>query len=120
MNREEMLQYALDAYGAEPEFLWQALPEACVLRHPNNRKWFAVTMPVERRTLGLPGEGKVDLLDVKCGPILAGSFLDTPGVVPGWHMNKNQWIGVLLDGSAPDETVRQLLDISYDMTKGKI
>jgi len=29
-------------------------------------------------------------------------------------------IGVLLDGSAPDETVRQLLDISYDMTKGKI
>ena len=30
------------------------------------------------------------------------------------------WIGVLLDGSAPDETVRQLLDISYDMTKGKI
>ena len=29
-------------------------------------------------------------------------------------------IGVLVDGSAPDETVRQLLDISYDMTKGKI
>ena len=46
--------------------------------------------------------------------------MGTPGVVPAWHMNKSQWLGVLLDGSAEDGLVRQLLDISYDMTKGKI
>ena len=60
------------------------------------------------------------MLDVKCGPILGGSFLGAPGVVPAWHMNKSQWLGVLLDGSAEDDLVRQLLDISYDMTKGRI
>ncbi len=117
MNRKELLQYALDICGAEPEYLWRDYPDACVLRHGDNRKWFAVIMSVERRKLGLPGEGTVDLLDVKCGPILGGSFIGSAGVVPAWHMNKSQWIGVLLDGSAPDGTVRQLLDISWELTR---
>ena len=120
MNKEELLRYALDTYGTEPEYLWQKYPNSFVLRHANNRKWFAVALDVDRRRLGLPGEGVVYVLDVKCGPILGGSFLGTPGVVPAWHMNKSQWLGVLLDGSAQDELIRQLLDISYDMTKGRI
>ena len=120
MNLEELLQYALDTYGAEPEYLWRKYPDSFVLRHANNRKWFAVVLDVDRRKLGLTGEGVVYVLDVKCGPLLGGSFAGTPGVVPAWHMQKSQWLGVLLDGSAPDEVVRQLLDISYDMTKGKI
>jgi len=120
MNREELLQYALDTYGAEPEYLWARFPETFVLRHQANRKWFAVVMDVERRKLGLPGEGVVYVLDVKCGPLLGGSFLGSPGVVPAWHMNKSQWIGALLDGTAPDEVICRLLDISYDMTRKKI
>jgi predicted DNA-binding protein (MmcQ/YjbR family) len=119
MNRDELLSYALDTYGAEPEYLWRDYPDACVLRHQNNRKWFAVIMSVERRKLGLQAEGYADLLDVKCGPLLGGSFLGTAGVVPAWHMNKSQWIGVLLDGTATDDIVRHLLDISWDLTRKK-
>ena len=119
MNRDELLSYALDTYGAEPEYLWRDYPDTFILRHQNNRKWFAVVMTVERRKVGLAGEGQPDLLDVKCGPLLGGSFRETPGVVPAWHMNKSQWIGVLLDGSAADDFVTQLLDISWDLTRKK-
>jgi predicted DNA-binding protein (MmcQ/YjbR family) len=117
MNREELIRYARDVCSAEPEYLWRDTPEAFVLRHAHNRRWFAVVMSVERRKLGLDGDGKTDLLDVKCGPLLGGSFIGTPGVVPAWHMNKSHWIGVLLDGTASDETVRQLLDISWELTR---
>ena len=34
----------------------------------------------------------------------------------GHHMNKTHWLGVLLDGSAAEQTIRELLDISYSMT----
>jgi predicted DNA-binding protein (MmcQ/YjbR family) len=34
-------------------------------------------------------------------------------------MNKTHWLGVLLDGSAADETVTELLDLSYGQTQGR-
>lgn len=57
------------------------------------------------------------LIDVKTGPIVGGSYLGQPGIIKAWHMNKNHWLGVLLDGSASEQTVKELLDISFCMTR---
>ena len=120
MTANELITHARERYGAEPEYLWENAPNAFVLRHQNNRKWFAVVMDVRRDRLGLSGEELVYIMDVKCGPLLSGSYLGKSGVLPAYHMNKTHWLGVLLDGSAAEETVKELLEFSYDMTKGKI
>ena len=104
-------------YGAEPEYLWADYPDAFVFRHAENRKWFGVVMEVERSKLGLSGPGRVWLLDVKTGPLLGGSYLGQPGIVRAWHMNKTHWLGVLLDGSAPEQTVQELADLSFSLTE---
>lgn len=116
MQKEDLIDYVAESYGAQPEYLWKDYPEAFVFRHKENRKWFGVVMDVERAKLGLHGVGKVFLIDVKTGPILGGSYLGQPGIIKAWHMNKNHWLGILLDGSAPDESLKQLLDVSYSMT----
>lgn len=116
MDPKALLACVQAAYGVLPEYLWPDYPETFILRRPDNRKWFGVVMDVDRAKLGLPGLGRVFLLDVKTGPILGGSYLGQPGIVRAWHMNKNHWLGVLLDGSAPEQTVRELLDLSYTMT----
>ena len=116
MNPTELINYVKTAYGAAPEYLWPDDPQTFIFRHADNRKWFGVVMDVERAKLGLPGEGKVFLLDVKTGPILGGSYLGQPGIVKAWHMNKNHWLGVLLDGSAADQTLKELLDVSCSLT----
>ena len=113
---EELVGYVLDTYRVRPEYLWPEYPETFVFRHTDNRKWFGVVMDVERGKLGLPGTGKVFLLDVKTGPLLGGSYLGQPGVVQAWHMNKTHWLGVLLDGSAPAQTIRELLELSFSLT----
>ena len=118
MTKEGIITYAREQYGTEPEYLWNSAPDAFVLRQRGNRKWFAVVMDVRRDRLGLDGEGIVCLMDVKCGPLLGGSYLGAPGVVPAYHMNKTHWLGVLLDGSAADETAAELLDLSYRQTQG--
>ena len=111
-----LIEYVRDFCGAEPEYLWESAPNTFVFRHQSNRKWFAVVMDVPRCKLGLPGEGIVYIMDVKSDPLLSGSYVGKSGVVPAWHMNKTHWLGVLLDGSAEEETVRELLQISYDKT----
>ena len=36
-----------------------------------------------------------------------------PAVTPGYHLNKQHWNTVRLDGSVPDDTLRQMIDESW-------
>ena len=116
MGINGIIDIAYEAYGAMPEYLWKRYPEYCVLRRAGNRKWFAVLMEVPKASLGLPGGGKAQIMNVKCEPVLLGSLLQRPGFLPAWHMNKEKWLSVLLDGSVPEAELRSLLDMSFALT----
>ena len=34
-------------------------------------------------------------------------------------MNKEHWLGILLGGPLPEETIRQLIGLSYELTRQK-
>lgn len=36
-------------------------------------------------------------------------------VIPGWHQNKEHWNTVILDGKVPDEEIRRMIALSYDL-----
>ena len=38
-------------------------------------------------------------------------------ILPAYHLNKEHWNSLILDGSIPDETIRQLIGDSYDLVK---
>ena len=119
MDRKEVIRYIAETYGAAPEYLWSDSPDACIFRHRSNRKWFAIIQNVQRSKLGLIGEGSADLMNMKCGPLLGGSFAGKKGILPAWHMNKTHWIGALLDGTAAEEDIKELLDLSFSLTGKK-
>ncbi len=112
--REAVFSLARERYGTEPEYLFIKSPGFAVLRHPNKKR-YGVVMDLPRQKLGLPGAGMVDGLNVKCDPCMSGSLRLQPGILPGYHMNKERWITILLDGSVELEQIGILLDISYDM-----
>ena len=114
--KDAILRYAGEQYGSQPEYLWKKYPGYAVLRHQGHAKWYAVMMNVEKSKLGLDGGGMVDILDVKCDKVLIGSLLDNKGFLPAYHMNKANWISVLLDGSVSTEEITLLLDMSYQLT----
>lgn len=116
-NREELLAYAMEKYGVSPEYPWARTPKSAVLRHRHNRKWFGAIVEVARDKLGLAGEERVDALLLKCDPVMIGSLRSQPGILPGYHMNKEHWISIVLDGSVPGEQARNLVDLSYDLTR---
>ncbi len=36
-------------------------------------------------------------------------------ILPGYHMNKQHWNTVMMDGGVPDNLLRELIDHSYDL-----
>lgn len=113
-QRERLIRHIQDVYGIEAEYLWADIPDCAVFRHPASRKWFAILMCVRRDRLGLVGDVPVDIVNVKCGPILVGSLLSEEGFLPSYHMNKSNWITILLDETIPDTQIVPLLELSYD------
>lgn len=116
MNRDDLEQFINENYNAESDYPWLKYPNYEVFRHSNNRKWFALIMDIPKIKLGLPGTDIIDVVNFKCDPLLIGSLLKEAGFFPAYHMNKESWITVALDKSVNDDTIKMLLDMSYDAT----
>ena len=116
MSRSNIEKHILKIYGCAPQYLWLKFPNYAVYRHSENRKWFAVVMDIPKRKLGINQDGIIDIINVKCDPLLIGSLLKEK-FFSAYHMNKGTWITIALDGSVKAEEVKWLIDISFDLTK---
>ncbi|HTD95047.1 MAG TPA: MmcQ/YjbR family DNA-binding protein [Chitinophagaceae bacterium] len=88
------------------------------------------SFPFGPDTLVFKVNGKVFLLtgldsvpvsfNVKCDPAKAIELREEcPCVQPGYHMNKKHWNTVVIDGSVAGRQLREWIDWSYDLVKGK-
>jgi predicted DNA-binding protein (MmcQ/YjbR family) len=55
-------------------------------------------------------------VSLKCEPGLADQLRAAhPAVIPGYHLNKRHWNTVIIDGSLPVKTIRDMVEDSYDL-----
>lgn len=116
MNKEALFQFIKDTYGVEPDYPW--FDENAVVRHPDTRKWFGILMCITADKLGICSCDKIDVLNVKCDPILIGTLIQEKGYYPAYHMNKASWISIDIQNVKDDE-IKMLIDMSYHLTKHK-
>ena len=116
MTEQEFLEYCLDTYGTSPDYPLDEDFETAVLRHTDNRKWYAIAMRVSRRKFDFDSDEVIDVVNLKLPTEMFGSFDASDGVYPAYHMNKLHWISVLLP-DAPDDVVQFLVNVSFEATK---
>lgn len=119
MHIDAWIQWIAETYSVEPEHPWLQYPDYTVFRQVGNRKWFAVVMEIPKEKLQPGQTGTMHILNVKCDPVWIGAFGAEPGIYPAYHMNKENWRSLALDGSVDTETVKVLLDMSYRLTAPK-
>lgn len=117
MNRLDVFNWVNEEYGTEPDYPWK--DDSAVLRHRDNNKWYGLVMKVGVEKLGIAGDGIVNIINVKCDPVLIGSLRTQEGFFPAYHMNKNSWITIILDNPALDDKIKNLIDLSYKMTASR-
>ena len=59
-------------------------------------------------------------VSLKCEPAIAEALREEhPAVIPGYHLNKRHWNTVIIDGSLPEQLVREMIEDSYDLVAGR-
>lgn len=114
-GRSEILEYARKTFDCEPDYPFDKYPRYVALRHGKGGKWFGLIMDVPKDRLGLHGDEKIDVIDLKCRPAMVEELKKRPGFLPAYHMDKKHWITVLLDGSVPRKDITRLIDESYEL-----
>lgn len=118
--RETVFKYMKKKYKISPEYPWAKYDSNAVFRHMDNKKWFALVMDVQRDKLGLHGDEYVGVINLKVDDMFFQDMLiQQDGILPAYHMNKQHWITVLLDGTVPDDKVFDLIDRSFTATASK-
>jgi len=60
-------------------------------------------------------------LSLKCDPFVAKSLRQQySAVAPGYHLNKEHWNTVVIDGSVPDDEIMWMIDHSYELVVRRI
>ena len=119
MNRQELEKYIYDNYGVKSEYPWIKYSTFAVFRHISSKKWFAVIMNIDKSKLGIKEDGQIDVVNLKCDANIVPSMWEQQGVFPAYHMNKEHWLTVALDGTAKENNIKFLLALSYDLTAQK-
>ena len=119
MTREEFFKFCLNTYKTLPDYPFNEDFETAVLRHEDNKKWYALAIRISRRKLGIDSDEPVDVVNLKLPTEMLGSFGVEEGVYPAYHMNKLHWISVILQ-DAPDDVFKFLVNASFEATKTKV
>lgn len=112
-----LMEYVRQTYGDELEYLWPKFPSNAVWRRKDSRKWYAAILTVSRRKLGQNSDETVEIIDLRMTPGEKAALVDGVRYLPGYHMNKNSWYTICLDGSVPAQEICQRIDASYLLAK---
>lgn len=102
MNREETIEYFLSKRGAVEERPFNEFVPVFKV----GGKMFALYNVHEKRSSINLKYYKDDIHEIRCA---------WDDITPGYHMNKNHWNTVYIDGELDDEFIKKLVDISYDL-----
>ena len=110
--------YLKETYGTTPEFLWKKYPGHGVFRNTQKKKWYGIILNIHASKI-MNEDKEIEILDVKIKPEQLEELLNKPGYYPAYHMNKKNWITLVLDETLSDEEIKQHLDESFHLSNCK-
>ncbi|WP_059105019.1 MmcQ/YjbR family DNA-binding protein [Shouchella shacheensis] len=117
LTREDIFKYVKENYGTSPDYPFQKFPNYAALRHEPNEKWYGLIMNVLPEKVGIDGNEEMDVLNLKCPPEISDSLRNGENILPGYHMDKENWISLVLKRTDPEGDIYNLIEQSFNLTK---
>jgi len=107
----------IEVYGDEPEFVWDKFPGYGIFRNPNNEKWYSLIVNIYKSKLDKNCTGEVEIINLKLEPDKISKLLHKNGFYPAYHMNKQNWLSIILDDTISDEEIIKFIKESHQYTE---
>ena len=107
-------KYINNKYLDKPEFLWPKFPGYGVFRNKNNNKWYGIIMNIDSSKLENT-TGEVEIINIKLKEEKIKKLLKIKGFYKAYHMNKKDWISIILNDTLKDNEIITLIDESYNL-----
>ena len=108
----------IDKYEVHPEYLWDSDPGFGVFRNTSSKKWFGIIMNIPRNKIIGNEKEEIEVLNVMLKDKTL-TYLNHNGIYQAYHMNKKNWISIILDETLDDNIIMSLIDISYNLSFNK-
>ncbi len=105
-----------EQYGDNPEFKWQKFPNYAIFRNKDSKKWYGIIMNLDKGKLDTKDTGEIEIINVKLEPNQIKKLLKKKGFYPAYHMNKKNWITIILNDTIEDDYIMKLIEKSYSYT----
>lgn len=112
-------KYIKENYNDDPIFKWDKFPGYAIFKNDDTNKWYGIIMNLDKSKLDKKTHSEVEIIDIKLNPDKIQKLIDYKGFFPAYHMNKTNWICILLDDTIKDEEVMSLIDESYKYSLSK-
>lgn len=116
IDREAIIRYVKEKYGTAPDYPWESDVNSAVLRK-QNKKWYGLIMRIRKELIGMEGSEYIDVINVKCTPLVREILIGEGKAVPAYHMNKRLWITIPLDSGISMKELYGAIDESYKLVK---
>ena len=113
----QIIDYVRKKYETEPEYLWEKFPRNAVCRRKDNKKWYFAILSVKGSILGLETNNIIEVIDLRVNKENIADILKSDNIYPAYHMNKKNWVTIILDGSMNIENLCKYIDESYILAK---
>ena len=114
-----LAQRCYEKYGDYPCFPWDKFDGFGVFKNPNNNKWYALIMNIDRSKLDDSCSGETEAVNIKSDKEKISTLIKQNGFYPAYHMNKKNWVTVILDDTVDDDLLFELVDESHAFTLDK-
>ena len=113
-------EYIINKYDVNPEFLWEKFPNFAIYR--KTKKWFALISDVARSKVDKSSDSSdsVELINLKVNEEKIDNILANTGIYEAYHMNKRNWISIILDEALSDDAIIKYIDDSYNLINEKV
>lgn len=108
-----------EKYDDQLQYLWKKFPKNAVWKNKINQKWYGILLVITKDKLGIDSNDEIEIIDLRYPKEHIHEIIDNIHIFPGYHMNKNNWITIVLDSGFESSAIYKLVDNSYQLSLHK-
>ncbi|SCU23591.1 Uncharacterized protein conserved in bacteria [Staphylococcus xylosus] len=116
IERDILIDFMNKKYDVNPDYPWDNLKRYGVFRHKDNGKWFCLLMDIAPDKIGLEGNSKIDVINIKVRKEFIGPLRKKKAIYKAYHMDKSNWVTINLSEINSINIIKDLIAESFELT----